>query len=115
MSTDRPLRLQGPKLDFKPIPNVSDVPGSLDEALERLPDGTDRRIGRVVFGLAVNPPYGEGSTPSLYCTCCGAIQRADDQHLAECPYRTARELLGLPTDWPRCAPACPACKDAPDA
>ena len=56
----------------------------------------------------MNPPFGvTEKVHSLYCTVCGAIAGANDEHLTDCAWRLARGLLGLSTNWPRCAPACP--------
>lgn len=48
---------------------------------------------------AVYPVAGTDRTTSL-CTLCGAVEGAGDLHLAECPWRMAREALGLPAGWP---------------
>lgn len=78
------------------------------EALELLA-ADPGRTAEAVWRLAVNRPFGvTEKMQSLYCTLCGAIQGADDRHLDSCPWRMARELLGLTTDWP------PAVGDQPD-
>lgn len=48
---------------------------------------------------AVYPVTGTDRTTSL-CALCGAIETAGDLHLAECPWRMAREARGLPAGWP---------------
>jgi hypothetical protein len=48
---------------------------------------------------AVYPVTGTDRTTSL-CALCGAIEGAGELHLAECPWRMAREALGLPAGWP---------------
>jgi hypothetical protein len=48
---------------------------------------------------AVYPVSGTDRTTSL-CTLCGAIEGEGGVHLAECPWRMAREALGLPAGWP---------------
>lgn len=80
------------------------------EALERLTDPD--LTGEVVWRLAVNRPFGvTEKVGSLYCTLCGAIEGAGDLHQVDCPWRLARQLLDLPTDWPAHVPACPHCQE----
>lgn len=81
---------------------------TLSGALELLTQNPER-TAEAVWRLGVNRPFGViHELGSFYCTLCGAIQGADDRHLDSCPWRMARELLGLTTDWSPCAPACEA-------